>query len=151
MSDSDANDNDSTTNQRNGFLRDAVVFQGKLLFDGLRDLVLMPVALIATVADVISREEPHGRRFYDVVHFGKQTENWINLFGAAERAPETDTPRPTMDGPSLDDFVDEFEQKLRSEHEKGDLSASAKEAFERIAEAARNAAAHSRGRRHSED
>jgi hypothetical protein len=98
------------------------------------------IALVASLADVISREPPHGRRFYDVVHFGRQSEEWINLFGAAERAPETDKPRPTFNAPDLDTFVDEFERKLRTEYEKGGLSAAAKDALESMLETARKAA-----------
>ena len=67
-------------NVRGRFLRDALVFQGKLALDGLRDLILLPVALAATGIDLIKRKEAPGGRFYDVVHFGKQTEQWINLF-----------------------------------------------------------------------
>jgi hypothetical protein len=120
---------------RTKFLRDAVVFQGKLVVDGLLDVILFPVAAIAIGIDLIKRDEPPGRHFYDVVHFGRQTEQWINLFEAADRAPETDQPRPKIDAPSLDEFVNKFEQKLKAEHEKGDISASAKQAFEQMLDA----------------
>jgi hypothetical protein len=73
------------------------------------------------------------------VHFGKQTEQWIDLFEAADRAPETDRPRPEIDAPSLDELANQLERKLRREHAEGDISASAKEAIERILEAAQNA------------
>lgn len=124
---------------RQSFIRDAVVFQGKLIVDGLRDVVLWPVALVAAGIDLVKRDEIPGRRFYDVVHFGKQTEQWIDLFEAADRAPETDRPRPEIDAPSLDELANQLERKLRREHAEGDISASAKEAIERILEAAQNA------------
>jgi hypothetical protein len=128
------------------FLRDAAVFHGKLLLDGFRDVVLFPVALITVLVDVVRRDDPPGRRFYDVVHFGKQTERWIDLFEAADRAPETDRPRPEIDGPSLDEFIDDFGQKLKDGHEKGELSASAKRTVEQILEAAKKAMDRSAGR-----
>ncbi len=130
-------------NTRLRFIRDAVMFQGKLLLDGARDLVLMPVALIASIIDLFTPVDPPGRRFYEVVHFGRQTERWIDLFEAAGRAPESSERNLGIELPSLDDFVDQFEQRIRAERENGDISAAAKEAIDRIMEAARNAASNS--------
>ena len=124
---------------RQVFLRDAVVFHGKLLLDGLRDVVLFPVALITALIDLLRRDDPAGHRFYDVVHFARETEQWIDLFEAADRAPDTGRPRPNIEGPRLDDFIDDIEQKLKAGHERGELSASAKQAFEQILEAAKKA------------
>lgn len=123
---------------RGRFFRDAILFQGKLALDGLRDLALVPVSLFAALMDIVSRTDPPGRRFYEVVHFGKQTEQWIDLFGAVDLDAGT-YHRHDIDLPSIDEFVDNLEQKLKAEREKGELSASAKQAFERIIEAARNA------------
>lgn len=127
-------------NTRWTFLRDAVVFQGKLLLDGFRDLFLMPVALVASVVDLVSSADPPGRRFYEIVHFGRQTEQWINLFEAAGRAPDSDERRLDIDLPSIDEVVDQFEQRIRAEGENGDISASAKQAIDRIVAAAKKAA-----------
>ena len=131
---------------RRVFLRDAVVFQGKLLLDGLRDVILFPVALIATAVDFVKRDDPPGRHFYDVVHFGKETEQWIDLFEAVERAPETSRRRPNIKGPSLDDFIDDVEGKLKTGHERGELSAAAKRVVEQILETAKKAFDDSAGR-----
>jgi hypothetical protein len=131
--------------QRKVFIRDAALFHGKLLLDGLRDFILFPAALIAALVDVVRRDDPPGRHFYDVVHFGQQTERWIDLFEVVDRAPETDMPRPTLEGPSLDNLVDEVEAKLRAGHEKGEISAAAKQAIDQILEAAKKAVNKSRG------
>ncbi len=97
-------------NHRRKFLRDAVVFQGKLLVDGFRDLFLMPVAAAAAVVDVIRPGEQPGRRFYDVMHYGKQSDRWIDLFAAADRVAEE---RPAqVNVPSLDNIVDEAGNQL---------------------------------------
>ena len=116
------------------------MFQGKLAIDGLRDLALMPAALVAALLDFVSHTDPPGRRFYEVVHFGKQTEQWINLFGSVDLDAGT-YHRRDIDIPSIDEFVDDLEQKIKAERERGELSASAKQAFERMIEAARKAAA----------
>ncbi len=135
----DTNSTAPELDARQKFIRDAVVFQGKLIVDGLRDIILFPVALVAAGIDLIKREETPGRRFYDVVHFGQQTEQWIDLFEAAARAPEPDRPRAEIEAPSLDELADQLERKLRGERTNGDISAAAKEAIERILEAAQNA------------
>lgn len=66
-------------------LRDVIVFQLKLLVDGLRDLLLSPVSIIAALIDLLVPGDDGGRRFYGVVHFGRRTERWINLFGMADK------------------------------------------------------------------
>lgn len=95
---------------RGQLLRDAVLFQGKLVVDGLRDLILCPVAILAAIADLIQHDTKQSRHFYEVVHFGRRTEHWIDLFSAAERAP--DKPRPEMDMPTLDEIVERFEARI---------------------------------------
>ena len=126
-------------NPRNVFLRDAVVFHGKLILDGFRDVILFPVSLIAALVDLLRRDAPAGHRFYEVVHFARQTEQWINLFEAADRAPNIERPRLNIGGPSLDEFVDDVGRKLKAGHESGELSASAKAAVEQMLEAAKKA------------
>ncbi|HRP34477.1 MAG TPA: hypothetical protein PLI48_01220 [Gammaproteobacteria bacterium] len=66
-------------------LRDVIVFQVKLLVDGLRDLLLSPVSIIAALIDLLVPGDDGGKRFYGVVHFGRRTERWINLFGMADK------------------------------------------------------------------
>lgn len=95
---------------RKTLLRDALVFQGKLVVDGLRDLVLCPIALGAAVLDVVQGDKARRSHFYEVVHYGRRTERWIDLFEAAERAPQQ--PRPDIDLPSFDECVDRFEDQL---------------------------------------
>ena len=124
-------------NARHVFLRDALVFHTKLMLDGFRDVILFPVSLLAVLYDFVKRDGPPGRHFYEVMHFARETEHWINLFEAARRVPETDEARPVIDGPSFDEFVDHIEMKLKSGHEEGDLSEKAKETFGQIIAAAR--------------
>jgi len=128
------------------FLRDAIVFHGKLLLDGVRDFVLFPVSVVAALVDLVKRDEPVGARFYGVIHFARETEQWIDLFEAADRTPATDRPRPNISGPSLDEFVDEFETKLRDQYESGELSESARQKVEQLLAAAKNALDGSRKR-----
>lgn len=72
-------------NKRFPVLRDVIVFQLKLLVDGLRDLLLSPVSILAAFVDLLVPGDDGGKRFYGVVHFGRRTEQWINLFGMADK------------------------------------------------------------------
>lgn len=87
--------------------RDVVLFQGKLLVDGLRDLVLSPISIGAALIDLLVPGDDGGRRFYSVVRFGRRTERWINLFGAADRHD------PDISPQGVDVLVDELERVVR--------------------------------------
>ena len=52
------------------FMRDVVVFQLKMFLDNVRDLVLMPVSLVAALIDLLLRGEREGARFYRVLRWG---------------------------------------------------------------------------------
>jgi len=67
-------------------LRDLVIFQVKLVLDGLKDLVLAPVSIAAAVVDVVFPGPRLGHRFYAVMAWGERYDRWLNLFGAAQAA-----------------------------------------------------------------
>ena len=69
-------------------IRDVAVLQVKLLVDGARDLLLVPATLIAGILSLAtSQDGKPGTQFYRLVGIGKQSERWINLFGAFDNAP----------------------------------------------------------------
>ncbi len=113
--------------QTSTVLRDAVVLQGKLVIDGLRDALLIPVAFVAAIISLLAGGEEKGRLFYDVVRLGKRSERWINLFGAVENnAPEAAVPESAM---SLDDYLAEVEGRLRAEYRDGGTGSQARQAL----------------------
>ena len=67
-------------------LRDLFIFQVKLVMDGLKDIVLSPVAIAAAAADMLWPGERTGHRFYAVMMVGERFDRWLNLFGAAGHA-----------------------------------------------------------------
>lgn len=107
-------------------LRDVLVFQGKLLVDGLRDLVLSPVSLLAALVDLIVPGDDGGKRFYAVVRFGRRTEAWINLFGAADRG------NPDVDPQGVDVLVAELENIVRDPHRRGEVRDKAAMLLQRL-------------------
>lgn len=58
-----------------------MVFQLKLLMDGIRDVALVPISLIAGVIGVVRGGPDADRPFESVLQFGRRTKVWINLFG----------------------------------------------------------------------
>lgn len=71
---------------RKVILRDLFIFQIKLVMDGLKDIVLSPVAITAAAADMLWPGERTGHRFYAVMMVGERFDRWLNLFGAADQA-----------------------------------------------------------------
>jgi hypothetical protein len=100
-------------------LRDVIVFQGKLLIDGLRDLLLSPASIIAALVDLLVPGDDGGKRFYAVVRFGRRTERWINLFGAAD--PRDPDKPPT----GVDVLLDELEGLMRDPQRRDEARARA--------------------------
>ncbi len=72
-------------------LRDVVIFQLKLVIDGLRDLLLIPSSFFIGVYSALVSRKP-GEPFYRLLRAGHATERWIDLFGEAyEREDDDDT------------------------------------------------------------
>ena len=72
---------ETNTTKRGELFRNAVVFQLKLMADGFRDLVLLPVSLIATLIGLLRGGDEPEREFNRVLDLGRDTEKWIDLFG----------------------------------------------------------------------
>jgi hypothetical protein len=62
-------------------VRDAATFQIKLLADGLRDALLIPLSLIAALVGLLRGGPDCNREFRRVIKLGHRSERWINLFG----------------------------------------------------------------------
>ncbi|MEE8108377.1 MAG: hypothetical protein V3T36_04385 [Gammaproteobacteria bacterium] len=123
--------NNGAEHSRTDLARDALLLQGKLLIDGLRDLILVPVSIVAALIDLLSGDQPAGRRFYGVVQLGRRSEHWINLFGAAERSPHENRWAHSEESGKLDDLVEQVEKVVKDQYAEGGVSGSAKRALNR--------------------
>ena len=117
-------------------LRDVAVLQGKLIVDGLRDLLLVPASLIAGMVSLVTSHNGRpGPQFHHLLQFGKQTERWINLFGAVKNSPEeVQQASPFGDG-DMDDIVGRVESFIVDEYKRGGVTAQAKERMDRFLDA----------------
>lgn len=117
-------------------IRDTLVFQFKLMVDGMRDFVLVPISLGAALLSLLKPGSQAGREFYEVVAFGRTTEKKINLFSVADKIeakPEAE------ELPDLDALVGEFESFVKDEY-KGDRFAAARERLAKLRDSARERA-----------
>lgn len=80
----------ATREQRKVVLRDLMIFQLKLMLDSAKDFVLSPLAILAAAADILFPTERVGKRFYMVMRIGERFDNYLSLFGAAEKAQAGD-------------------------------------------------------------
>ena len=100
-------DNPKTRGQ---LLRQILVFQFKLAMDGLRDLLLSPISIVAALAGILTNHPDPSRYFNRLLELGHRSDQWINLFNTHTQGNESST---------ADDFVREAESIVRSELEKG--------------------------------
>lgn len=117
---------------RRTLVRDVAVFQFKLIVDGLRDLVLVPVSLVAGLVSLVnSRDGVPGSQFYDLLEVGKQSERWIDLFGAMRNAPPEIRNRVRFPEENMDQLLDRIETFVVDEEKRGGITAQARERLER--------------------
>lgn len=112
--------------KRFGVFRDVVVFQVKLVVDGLRDLLLSPLSIGAALIDLLIPGDDGGKRFYSVVRFGRRTEQWINLFGAADAIDPEASPQ------GVDVLLNELEALVRDPQRRDEARAQAQALLERL-------------------
>jgi len=117
---------------RRTLVRDVAVFQFKLIVDGLRDLVLVPVSLIAGIVSFVSaRDDVPGSQFYELLEVGKESEHWIDLFGALRNAPPEVRNRVRFPEENMDQILDRIETFVVDEEKRGGITAQARERLER--------------------
>lgn len=108
-------------------IRDVAVFQLKLVLDGLRDALLLPISLFVALLDLLGLGPRAGRQFYGLLEWGRRTEYWINLFGATDHVRALASPPR----PGVDALVDRLERLAVQEYERGGITASTKDAVDR--------------------
>ncbi len=119
-----------THSSRTELIRESAIFQLKLLADGLRDAVLIPVALVATIIGVLRGGDEPDREFRRVIELGEYSERWINLFNHHE---------PLDSAGSIDDILKRVETVVKEQYRKGNTTDGGKEAIDRALEDAQKA------------
>ncbi len=104
-------------------LRRLLVFQLKLGFDALRDILLSPLSIILTLIDLIEGKTGKDSHFEKLLQFGRKTERRINLFNQHDK----DRSRVR----TVDTVVEQIEDIIVKEYREGELSAKARSALEK--------------------
>ena len=117
-------------------LRDLGVLQVKLVVDGLRDIILVPASLIAGIISIVSSNDGKpGLQFYRLLAWGKESEVWINLFGAVKNSPEAvEQPQP-FGNTDIDDIVGHLETFVIDEVKRGGVTTQARDRLDKILDA----------------
>jgi len=133
---------DHTGNQpdRWTLIRDIAVLQVKLIVDGLRDFILVPVSLLTGIVSLVKSETGSDNSFYDLLRLGKKSEDWINLFGAAEQLPTTDREYVNFPEEDIDAIVSRVENFVIDEYRKGGVTRQAKERLDKALDSLHNLA-----------
>lgn len=128
--------NDKPSAGRWTLLRDIGVLQVKLVVDGMRDVILVPLSLIVGFISLAAGPGgEHRLKFYHLLSFGKQTERWIDLFGAVENSPEKIEQSERFGEASIDEIVDKLESYVVDEYKRGGVTTQAKEHLDKIIDA----------------
>jgi hypothetical protein len=118
-------------------VRDLIVFQCKLLADGFRDLLLVPLSLGAAIVALLRRGPTPGPEFYDVLRMGRSSEHWINLFGAVSQVHGPESGEDRHPGNDIDELVSRVESFVVDEYRSGAVTAQAKAKLDRALAAMR--------------
>jgi len=121
-----------TPSKRSTLIRNSVVFQLKLMADGFRDLVLLPISLIATIIGLLRGGDEPEREFNQVIQVGRDSEQWINLFG------NHDVPETSNATASIDALFTKVEETLKRQYLTTGTSASAQAEIDEALQAAHN-------------
>lgn len=116
-------------------IRDIGVLQVKLIFDGLRDFILVPVSLVLGIISLTRTGKDTGSEFYELLRLGKRSERWINLFGAADRARRAEEEAELFPGDDIDAMVSRVENFVVDEYHKGGVTKQAKERLDKAIDA----------------
>ena len=117
-------------------IRDIAVLQAKLVVDGLRDLILVPASLVVGIVSLLSGADGRpGEQFYRLLAMGKQSERWINLFGALKNAPADLEHAEQLPDAGMDELVKRFETFVIDEHRRGGITAQAKTRLDKAIDA----------------
>lgn len=134
---------ETNNNPRGDLIRRSLMLQVKLIVDGVRDFLLVPVALVATLVGLLRSGEDPAREFDRVIELGRASDEWIDLFGMHQEAnkavPGSDQPRgqpgdqprdQARDQPkTLEEWAGRAEEAIQKEIKSGELSEQAARAL----------------------
>ena len=132
MSNEDLSPAPENTVDRWTLMRDIGVLQVKLIVDGLRDFILVPVSLVVGIYSLVQTDRPEDNQFYSLLQVGRKSERWINLFGAADRVRVPGIERVNFPQDDIDSLVKRFEDFVVDEYKSGGVTKQAKDHLDQM-------------------
>ena len=102
--------------------REASILQLKLVADGFRDALLIPISIAAAIIGLIRGGEDCDQEFRRVIKLGRRSERWINLFG---HQPPLGVEHPAG---SMDIILSQVESVVLEQYKKGKSTAETRAA-----------------------
>ena len=112
--------------------RDIAVLQVKLIVDGLRDFLLVPISIVAGLISLFSSGSSRDNEFYRLLRIGRKSEKWINLFGAADRVESAGDDRVNFPQEDIDTIVKRLEDMVVDEYRSGGVTKQARDHLEQL-------------------
>jgi len=103
-------------------LRESATLQLKLLADGFRDALLIPISIVATLIGLLRGGEDCGLEYRRVIKLGRRSERWINLFGQQKPLGRSN---PVG---QVDSIIDQVESVVTDQYKKGRSAAETRKA-----------------------
>ncbi len=120
MTELQKNDMDGASRSpRADLVREAFILQLKLLVDGLRDALLIPLSLVAALIGLARGGSDCDRELRRVIKLGRRSERWINLFGHQKPLG-----RSRAAG-SMDSIIEQVESTVLDQYRRGKKAADA--------------------------
>lgn len=107
---------------RTRLLRESATLQLKLLADGFRDALLIPISIVATLIGLLRGGEDCGLEYHRVIKLGRRSERWINLFGQQKPLGRSN---PVG---QVDSIIDQVESVVTDQYKKGRSAAETRKA-----------------------
>jgi hypothetical protein len=98
---------ESRAERRFGLAFEVLLFQFKLLADGVRDLLLSPLSIGAAILGLMVGGDEPEQYFRRLQRFGRRSDMWINLFGHVRR------------GPTVDQLATPLKDRVNEEYQRG--------------------------------
>ena len=105
--------NSTNESPRFTLIRETATLQLKLIADGFRDAILIPISLIAALIGLLRGGEDCDREFRRVIKLGRRSERWINLFGHQQPLSAA---HPAG---SMDKILNQVESVVMDQYKKG--------------------------------
>jgi hypothetical protein len=108
------------------FIRDVLVFEGKLALNNLHNFFQIPLTMAVAVFDLLVKGKSEGERFYKLVEMGRTIDDAIDIYsivGHRERSLNSDY--------TVDTVIGKLESVIVREYQKGGTAASVKQALDR--------------------